>query len=306
MSTQTAPSFRSSLAKWKVAPYLFLAPYLLVTAVFFLYPLINAGDLAFYQTNGITARAFVGLGNFSFVLADADFQLAVWNTTYFALLNAAIMLPLALGLALLLHSSKSRMTGWIRLVLFSPNFVGQIFVGIIFSVMFVPHYGLVNRFLHALMGWCLETRWLQTPGLVIPAITIANLWMYAGFNMIYFFAALQNVEERLVEAGGMDGAGRWSVFWNVTLPAIKPVAVFVYLVNTINCFQLFELPFALLKGNGPANAGLTIVGYLYEAAFKIGDLGLASTVGWVLAFIIFIVSMAQFKVSREFVKQEGV
>ena len=290
-------------------PWLFLSPYLLLTLVFFVYPFLGAMRLAFFQTAGPRARAWVGWDNFTFILGDRDFHTAVVNTVTFAIANGLILLPLSLGLALLLNSGRDRLKGFFRLVFFSPNVVGQIFVGIIFSVIFVPRYGLMNIFLQNLVGWGLETRWLQNPAMVMPAIIITNLWLYAGFNMVYFLAALQSVDESQVEAARIDGAGPLQVFWHVTLPAIKPVAVFVLVVSTINSFQLFELPFALLQGNngnfkGPANSGYTIVGYLYDAAYGLGDLGLAAAVGWLLALIMLTVSVAQLKLSGS-LREEG-
>lgn len=175
--------------------------------------------------------------------------------------------------------------------------MGPIFVGVIFSVIFVPRYGLFNRFLQTLIGWGLEERWLENPGLVMPALIVTSLWMYVGFNMIYFLAALQNVDRNLVEAAQIDGAGPWSVFRHVTVPAIKPVATFVVIMSTIGSYQLFELPYALLRGFGPKNSGLTIVGYLYNAAFNSGDLGTGSAVGWILVLIIFSISLVQVHVS---------
>jgi ABC-type sugar transport system permease subunit len=116
--------------------------------------------------------------------------------------------------------------------------------------------------------------------------------------MIYFLAALQNVDHTLKEAARIDGAGRWQVFRHVTLPAIKPVAVFVVITSTIGSFQLFELPYALLDGKfGPANSGLTIVGYLYGTAFEAGDLGTGAAVGWILTLIIFIISLIQIRLT---------
>ena len=308
-SPRSAPTAHRLTSPW--TPWLFLSPYLLVTLVFFVYPFIGAMRLAFFQTAGPRARAWVGLDNFSFILGDRDFHTAVKNTVTFALANGLIMLPLSLGLALLLNSKRDRLKGFFRLVFFSPNVVGQIFVGIIFSVIFVPRYGLMNVFLQDLVGWGLETRWLKTPELVMPAIIITNLWLYAGFNMVYFLAALQSVDESQVEAARIDGAGPLQVFWHVTLPAIKPVAVFVFVVSTINSFQLFELPFALLQadsnGNfkGPANSGYTIVGYLYDAAYGLGDLGLAAAVGWTLALIMLTVSVAQLKLSGSLREESG-
>ena len=261
---------------------------------------MNAGILAFHQTQGPNARVFVGFDNFRYLAGDRLFHKALWNTTVFATCSVLIQLPLSMGLALLLNSDKSRAKGFFRLILFSPNLVGQIFVGILFSVLFAPRYGLINRSIYALIGWGLEERWLSDPKLVMPAIVMTSLWLYVGFNMVYFLAALQSVDKSLEEAARIDGANRWQVFWNVTLPSMKHVVVFVVIVSVIGSFQLFELPLALLgttNGYGPDNSGLTIIGYLNNIAFLSGDLGLGSAVGWVVALMIFTVSLIQIRLS---------
>ncbi len=280
-----------------LTPIGFLLPYFLVTAVFFIYPLIYATVLAFYQTSGPGVRRYVGFDNFSFVLADPDFHRALYNTAFFAVCSVCVQLPLSFGLAMMLNAGKDRLRGFFRLAIFAPNLVGQVFVGILFSMFFTPRYGLVNRLVHMLMGMGLEQQWLTDPRWVMPAVVIAALWLYTGFNMIYFLAALQNVSKTLVEAAWIDGAGPWSVFWNVTRPAVTPVATFVVVVSTIGSFQLFELPYILLQGYGPKNSGLTIVGYLYTYAFENGDLGTAAAVGWLLTLIILGISLVQIKLS---------
>ena len=288
-------------ANTRLAPYLFLLPYFVVTALFFVYPLLYATILAFYQTDGPGRRAFVGLSNFRFVIGDPDFHRALWNTIVFTACSILIQLPLSLALAMLLDAKNDRLKGFFRLVIFAPNLVGQVFVGIVFTMLFTPHYGLFNKLIHSLVGWGLENNWLFTPGLVMPAIVIASLWLYVGFNMVYFLAALQNVDQSLVEAARIDGAGPFGIFWNVTVPAIAPVTTFVVVTSTIGSFQLFELPFTLLQnsnqGYGPDNSGLTIVGYLYRFAFENGDLGTASAVGWLLTFMIFGVSLVQIRIA---------
>ncbi|MBC8133003.1 MAG: sugar ABC transporter permease, partial [Deltaproteobacteria bacterium] len=159
-----------------------------MTAIFFLLPLVNAVVLAFYQTNGPRSRVFVGLDNFRFLLSDAMFYQALWNTTVFAVSSLFLQLPLSMALALLLNKGNGkgngRGKGLFRLLLFSPNLVGQIFVGILFSVLFTPRYGLINRVFHELFRWGLERHWLATPSLVMPAIVLTSLWMYVGFNMV--------------------------------------------------------------------------------------------------------------------------
>ena len=279
-------------------PWGFLSPYLLLTLVFFIYPFINAIILAFHQTNGPKSKVFVGWKNFTFVLRDGDFHTAFWNTTIYALASICVQLPLSLGFAMLLNAKKDKLKGIFRLILFSPHLVGQVFVGIIFALLFMPRHGLFNRFLQRLIFWGLEREWLSYPALVMPALIIVSMWMYVGFNMIYFLAALQNVDQELTEAAMIDGANAWHRFWTVTVPAIKPVAVFVVIMSTIGSYQLFEMPYAMLQGYGPKNAGLTIVGYLYRTAFETGDLGTGAAIGWVLALIIFTFSMAQMAIVR--------
>ncbi|MCL2450043.1 MAG: sugar ABC transporter permease [Polyangiaceae bacterium] len=300
-SAMLRKSDRVLYAGW--APYGILAPYLLLTSVFFVVPFVNAIVLAFYETNGPRARVFVGLGNFRFLLHDPMFFKAFENTTVFALASVFLQLPLSLGLALLLNASESRWKGVFRLILFSPNLVGQVFVGILFSVLFTPRFGLINRTLQALVHWGLEERWLVNPSLVMPALILTSLWVWVGFNMVYFLAALQGVDKTIEEAARIDGAGALAVFWHVTLPSIRHVVVFVVITCVIGSFQLFELPVALLNstdGFGPDNSGLTLITYLYEMAFRSGDLGLGAAVGWIVTLVIFTVSIVQIRVSRVF------
>jgi ABC-type sugar transport system permease subunit len=298
-----APSRAMRTSRWfvlqhKFAPYLFVSPFLILFAVFGAYPIVKSLILAFYITNGPKSAVFVGLQNFIFLLSDDDFHKAVWNTAVFAFWSVFLQLPLSLGLALLLNSRWVRGREILRLAFFSPNLLGQVFVGVLFSVLFIPQYGLVNRFLHFIAGIPLDTRWLANPALVMPALVLTSLWMYVGFNMIYFLAALQAVDKDLYEAATVDGANAWHQFWAVTLPGIKPVAVFVLVMSTIGSFQLFELPWIMLNNSaGPDQAGLTIVMYLYQTGFVTGDLGYASTVGWTLALGVLMISLVQMRVT---------
>ena len=297
-STDTRKKKDRPRSPW--APWVFLSPDLLLTAVFFVYPFVNAVLLAFYQTNGPKSRVFVGLDNFAYLLSDPVFHRALTNTTVFALFSIFVQLPLAMGLALLLHSSSARVRNVLRLLLFSPNLVGQIFVGILFGVMYAPRYGIINRTTHALFSVGLDNAWLNDPKLVMPAIILTSLWIWVGFNMVYFLAALEAVDVSLSEAARIDGANAWQTFWHVTLPSMRHVIVFVTVMSLIGSFQLFELPMAMLgttHGFGPDNSGLTLITYLNEVAFRSGDLGLGAAVGWVVALIIFSMSLVQMRVT---------
>jgi ABC-type sugar transport system permease subunit len=284
----------------RAAPYLFVAPFLLLFFTFGLYPIVRSLILAFYATNGPKSQIFVGGANFSFLLSDPDFHTAVWNTSVFAFWSVFLQLPLSLGLAILLSQRWVRGRNALRLAFFSPHLLGSVFVGVLFQVLFIPQYGLVNTALHRTTGGAipLDTRWLSEPALVMPAIVLTSLWMYVGFNMIYFLAAIQAVDKDLYEAAIVDGANGWQQFLAVTLPGIKPVAIFVLVTATIGSFQLFEMPWILLgNSSGPNKSGLTIVMYLFQTGFITGDLGLASAIGWTLALGLLVISLIQMRLT---------
>lgn len=280
----------------QLAPYLFVTPFLAVFALFGLYPILQSLYLSLYATDGPRSHVFIGLSNYQFLLADPDFHQAVWNTLVFAFWSLCVQLPLALGLALLLNQPWLRARSFLRLAFFTPNLIGSAFVAVLFGILYVPRYGLVNRALHP-MGLPIDTKWLSEPGMVMPALVLASLWMYVGFNMVFFLAALQAVDKELYEAARVDGAGAWRQFLAVTLPGIRPVAIFVLVTSTIGSLQLFELPYIMLQGAGPGNSGMTVVMYLYQNGFVTGDLGLASAVGWTLAAGVLGTSLAQLRLT---------
>ena len=289
----------------RYAPYIFVAPFVILFLVFTLYPLIKSVLLSFYITNGPKSQVFVGLDNFRFLWSDPAFHKAVSNTTFYAVCSVFLQLPLSLGLALLLNNQLVKGRDFFRFSFFSPHLVGQVFVAVLFSVIFVPKFGLLNRVLHALFGTAIDTKWLGSPELVMPALVLTSLWMYVGFNMIYFLAALQSVDKELYEAAQVDGAGRIKQFLHVTVPGIRSVAVFVTVLSTIGSFQLFELPYVMLNNTaGPDNAGLTVVMYLFQNGFVAGDLGYASAIGWTLTMGVLVISLIQMRMTGTWKKEE--
>ncbi len=294
---------------------LFLSPFFAVFAVFTLYPLVLSGVLAVQQTHGPEHATFVGLDNFAALAGDPDFHRALRNTVVYTLGSVFIQLPMALGLAMLLNQPGLMGRGVYRLVFFSPQLMGLVFVAMLAALVFEGRTGLLNVALERTVGHIVQPGellfwapalegvgwsafpWLQT--FIMPMLIIASLWMYVGYNMVYFLAALQNIDRSLVEACAVDGAGPVRRFWNVTLPSIRPVGSFVVLLSIIGSLQLFELPYIILEqSGGPQNRGLTIVMYLYQSGFDSGDLGYASAIGWVLALMLIALAVGQIWVMR--------
>lgn len=279
------------------APYVFVAPFLGIFAVFTMVPLLQSMFLASRQTFGPNTSQFVGLDNFVDLAGDKYFWKALTNTAVFAAGSLFFQLPCALGLAMLLNRKDIRARALFRLVFFAPSLVGLAFVAVLFALIFEKNTGLLNVVLHSTVGFDREFPWLQD--YVMSSLILAAFWMFTGFNMVYFLAALQSVSKDLVEAAMVDGAGAWHRFIHITLPAIRPVASFVVLLSMIGSFQLFELPYLLLgSAGGPDNQGLTIVMYLYQKGFETGDLGYASAIGWVLALLLGVFAVINLLVSR--------
>lgn len=274
--------------KPRYAPYFFLAPFFTLFGVFMVYPLFDSIRLSTYSVRGMRHQTFVGLENIERLLADPLFWTALWNTAYFATGSLLLQLPVALALALLLSNARLKGRNLFRLSFFSPVLISGVFIAVIFYLLYDRRYGLVNR----VLGF--EIQWLQDPDLVMPALVLAGVWRWAGFNMVYFLAGLQSIRQELYEAAAVDGAGPWQSFVHVTIPALKPVIAFVVITSMIGSFQLFDLPYVLTEG-GPGNASMTMVMYLYKHGFEFINLGYAATIGWALAVIIGVISIIQIR-----------
>ncbi|MBS0662788.1 MAG: sugar ABC transporter permease [Verrucomicrobia bacterium] len=280
------------------APWAFIAPFVVLFAVFTAWPLLRSLQLAFEQTYGPQTTVFVGLKNFRYLATDPLFWHAVTNTLQFTLWTVGLQVPVALCLALLLNRPNLRGRAGFRLIFFSPSLVGLVFVAMLFLPMFEKRTGLVNIWLHALWpAWSLDFPWFET--YTMTALVLAAVWTGAGLMMVYFLAALQHVPAELLEAAQMDGAGPLQRFWHVVLPEIRPVLGLMSLLSFVGCMQLFELSYLMLGDSGSAGGrGFSIVMYLYQMGFTTGDLGYASAIGWVLALFLMAIAFLQRRLAR--------
>jgi ABC-type sugar transport system permease subunit len=284
----------------RYAPYLFVAPFVILFCAFMLYPLGRSVWLSLYKVASPRTMRFMGLGNYWFLAHDLVFLWSVLNTVYFTVAFLLLEIPLALGLAIVLNSPRLRGRSFLRLAFFSPHLVGGVFVAIIFNLLLTPRHGLVNRAIGGIFPFIgTETQWTGKPALTMPAIVMAALWLSVGYGMVYLLAALQGVDRELYDAADVDGAGRWARFRHVTLPGIRPVLRFLIVVGIIGSLQLFELPYVMFgQTTGPAGSAMTIVMYLFAMGFETGDPGYASAVGWALVVIILLVSLVYFRAQR--------
>ncbi|XHS79927.1 carbohydrate ABC transporter permease [Burkholderiaceae bacterium UC74_6] len=273
----------------RVAPYLLISPFLILFGIFGLFPLLFSLWLAFQSwepTSGLDAMRFVGIDNFVFALTDGWFWKSLKNTLWLATASGLPQHLVALPLAVFLHGRMGRWRNALSGAYFLPYITSTVAVAMLFSSMFSTDYGLINLTLSSAFGID-PINWLWSPATIKPAVAILVFWRYLGFNVVLYLAALQTVPKDLYEAARLDGAGAWSSFRAITLPAVKPMMLFAVTLSVIGGMQLFEEPFILTNGRGGSDqAAMTVAMYLYRLAFDFNDFGAASALAWMMFGII--------------------
>jgi len=281
------------------AGWLFITPALFLLAVFFALPvvgglLLSLTDFDLYAVADPGAARFVGLANFTSVLADGAFWRTFANTLTFVLLGAPLSIAVSLAAALLLDHRRARLRGLFRTIYFVPVVTTLVSVAIVWRYLYHPRYGLLNHGL-GLLG--LEPiDWLGDPRFAMPAIILA-VWKNFGYNMLIFLAGLQTIPDALYEAASIDGAGAWRRFRHITLPGLAPTALFVGVTTLIGFFQLFAEPYVMTQG-GPLGATRSLVLMMYEEGFRWWRMGLASTVAVLLLAITVVAAFVQLRLQR--------
>jgi len=282
------------------AAWWFVAPALLVIAVFFFLPivaalLISLTDFDIYALADLANLRFVGFGNYLKLLQNPLFWQALGNTLYFVAVGVPLSIGASLGAALLLHSRLARFKPFFRTALFAPVVTTLVAVAVIWRYMFNTRYGLLN---YALGGLGIDPiDWLGDPHWAMPAIILFAVWKNFGYNMIIFLAGLQSIPEELYEAARIDGASVWRQFASVTLPMLSPVVMLVGILTIAGYFQLFAEPYVMTQG-GPLQSTVSVLYFMYEEGFKWWNLGSASAVAFILFLLIFAVTALQLRGKR--------
>ncbi|HRW67542.1 MAG TPA: sugar ABC transporter permease [Candidatus Competibacter sp.] len=278
----------------------FLAPALLLIAVFFFLPVLAALLLSFtdfdiYALGDLDRLRFVGLRNYLDLLQSPLFWTALGNTFYFVVVGGPLSVAVSLGAALLVNAPLIRFPGFFRAAFFLPVVTTLVAVAVVWRYLYHPHYGLLNYGL-GLFGID-PIDWLGDPVWAMPAIILMAVWKNFGFNMIIFIAGLQNIPPSLYEAARIDGASGWRQFRHITLPLLGPTFLFVALMTMIGYFQVFAEPYVMTQG-GPANRTLSVVLLMYEEGFRWWNMGYASAAAFVLFVLILAGTTLQLQLRR--------
>jgi multiple sugar transport system permease protein len=293
-----------------------IIPLMLYMLFWTLFPMIWAVVLAFFDYEPANAGAgllgfggnnpFVGFGNFLGMLGDSleaeKFRLSLKNTLTFALLVLPLNLMLTIPLAIAIESIDVRLKSLYRFVYFLPTVTASVAVALVWGYIFHPQQGILNMIIKAFDGPTIA--WLSDPrngflGIPVPmwGVIITYLWYDMGYNLVIFIAALQGIPKDFKEAGQIDGANAWQLFWHVTLPLLRPTLLFVCVLTMISSFQTFDVIQVMTQG-GPQDQTRVLVLDIYLNAFRFGRMGWAGASSIVLFIIIFVITMIQTRLLR--------
>jgi len=282
-----------SIQKYTV-PYLFITVPFLSLIVFLFIPMVVSLWWSLNDYSGLQAAKFVGLNNYiELIINDKIFIKTLVNTTLFVLMGMSIGPTLGLLTALMLNQNV-RFRSLFRTAYYLPVMTSLVVVATIW-VMLYNRNGLFNTILQDI--GLSKIGWLSDPHYALVSIVIASVWQGFGFETVVFLAALQSIPRELYEAAMMDGAGAWPQFRYITLPSLRPVILFVYIIGIIGSYQIFDQVFVMTAG-GPVYSTSTIVHYLFTKFMNL-RLGYASAIAYILFAILVVFSYLQMRLSRE-------
>ena len=294
--------FKKLLYSQKVAPYVFVAPFVITFAVFFAYSIVSMIIMSFQKVAGANST-FVGLENYR-VLTNSIFIKSLKNSIFYTIVSCALMIPIPLVLAAMLNSKPMKSKATFRSILFIPALTSVVVAGVVFRMMFGE---LEGSFMNQVIGVFGKDPiiWLRTPATVWLVLYFVCLWRWTGVNMMYYLSGLQQIPQDLYESASIDGASKWQAFWNITVPLLKPTIVYVLTISIFGGMAMFSESYMLFNGNkSPNNVATTLVGFLYRMAFEQNNLGIGSAIGVTFLAIVLVVNVLQLALNGTFSRKE--
>ena len=271
--------------------YMLLTPSLLVILSFWVIPMFWSIFYSFTRGGMLGKHPFVGLQNYITAFQHPIFLKTLKNTALYAFLTVPSVIIIALVVAILIYQLPMAQ-GFFRGTVYFPLIMPIVIAANIWAYIVNRDFGPVNM----ILSWVGVTPidWLGDPFWAIPAIVMMEIWRGFGFYVIILFAALQSIPKDMYEAARIDGAKFWRIIFSITIPLLRPALGFCFIMATIFNFQLFDAVYVLTSG-GPAWSTATVSWYVYQQAFQSDNVGLASTMGVVLLFVILSLSLVQLK-----------
>jgi multiple sugar transport system permease protein len=297
------PSTWSRIWNQNAPGYLFLLPWFIGFFGLTLGPMISSLYLSFTDFDLLTPPDWVGLANYTRIFtADPKFAKSMQVTFFFVIFSVPLKLAFALGVALLLNRGMKGLPIY-RAVFYLPSLLGaSVAIAVLWRTLFAGD-GLVNDFL--LNFGIVGPSWISNPRFSLWTLIVLAIWQF-GSPMIIFLAGLRQIPQDMYEAASLEGAGKWRVFWKITLPMLTPVVFFNAIIQTIEGFKSFTPAFIISGGTGnPINSTLFYTLYLYQEAFEFFRMGYASALAWILLIIVALFTGFSFLTSKYWVHYDN-
>jgi len=287
----------SNRTRESIAGYLFVLPDAVGLLIFVGGPMLLSLSLGFFSVSGFGEYSFVGLANYRRMATDPLFWRSLRVTIVYIVALVPSLYVVGLGLALLVQSN-TRFNGFVRSLLFMPQTVSLVVVGLVWQVLLVDKIGLFNQF-GSVMNLP-AVSWLGDPRFALFTVIVVSVWFLMVFYMLIFLGGLQDIPREYYEAARIDGAGPVQSFFRITPPLLQPTSFFVLLVSTVAAVcgsQTFDLVYVMTKG-GPANSTSLAIFYIYQQAFLFNEYGIAAAMASVLVLVLLAITALMFLLTR--------
>ncbi|MCI0130391.1 MULTISPECIES: carbohydrate ABC transporter permease [Enterococcaceae] len=277
--------------------YLFLSPALILLVIFLLIPIGMMFYYAFTDYYLLTpdARQFVGLDNFKKLMSDPIFKQSIWNTAKFVVWIIPVQLGAALGMALIVNKQRKGNI-FFKVAFFAPVVMSLVVISILWLYLLNPNEGLINALLNKI--GIASMPFLKSPKQAMYTIVFVSAWQGAGYQMLLLLGGMQNIPKDVYEAAELDGFTKFQQFRYITMPLLKPTAIFVLLTTLISAFKLIVQPMVMTQG-GPMNSTMTMVYYIYQTGFTDRLVGYSSSIALIFTTMIGLITIAQRKITKE-------
>ena len=270
----------------------FILPATIGLVAFYIWPLVRGIYLSFTEYNLLTPETFTGIDNYKRMVRDDTFWNAVRVTLEYVVINIGLQTLLALAIAVLMQ--RLTQSTFVRSIVLTPYLVSNVVVAMLWLWLLDATLGVSNQVIEALTG---ESVNFFSSTLAIPTIALINVWRHMGYTALLIFAGLQAIPNTVYEAGKIDGASEWTMFWRITIPLLRPILALVLIMTMIGSFQVFDTVSVTTQG-GPVNATRVLQYYIYDLAFGRFQFGYASAIAVGLLIILAAITAVQYRLMR--------
>lgn len=288
------------------APYLFIAPALLLLLLFSIIPIFVAFFISFTDMSLVgladwSKINFVSFDNYQEIISDPVFLKSIQNTIFYVVLGVPLVIVMSLGLALMINFGKNKLFSAFRMIFYTPAITNVVAVAVVFSYLYNPSFGFLNYLLS--LVHLPAVPWLTDPTIAKISLIILGVWRAIGTNMLIFLAAIQGIPKELYEAASLDGASKKAQIFYITIPSLRFSTFFVTVTTLIGWLQFFEEPFVMTNG-GPLDSTTSVALFIYRNGFQFSKFGYAAAGSFILFAVIILVTLFQFRMQKRNIENQ--